>query len=136
MRFVLLMLMVLAAPSAWAQSTADSAAIRSVIGQQIEAFRKDDATTAFSFAAPNIREIFQTESLFMRMVARGYQPVYRPRDVQFGELAEVEGVPTQTVELIGPDGAAYTALYSMERQPDGSWKIAGCQIVVSQKLSS
>jgi ketosteroid isomerase-like protein len=134
MRFVLGLLMLLAVSPAWAQSAEDASSIRSVISQQIEAFQHDDGAKAFSFAAPNIQGMFGTEQNFMAMVARGYQPVYRPRDVQFGTLADVDGTPTQRVDLIGPDGMAYTALYSMEKEADGSWKIAGCQILHSDKV--
>ncbi len=132
---LVLWLLVCAGP-VWAQSAPDQVAIEAVISHQIEAFRRDDGVTAFSFAAPNIHAMFQTEANFMAMVARGYQPVYRPRDMQFGELTDVDGVPTQKVELIGPDGLAYTALYSMEKQPDGSWKIAGCEIVRSARVGA
>jgi hypothetical protein len=34
----------------------------------------------------------------------------------------------QKIVLIGPDGTAATALYEMKRQPDGSWRIAGCSL--------
>jgi ketosteroid isomerase-like protein len=134
MRVLLVLWLLVCAGQARAQSGPDQGSIQAVISHQIEAFRRDDGAAAFSFAAPNIREMFQTEANFMGMVARGYQPVYRPRDVQFGELANVDGVPTQTVELIGPDGLAYTALYSMEKEPDGSWKIAGCQILRRERV--
>jgi hypothetical protein len=30
--------------------------------------------------------------------------------------------------VIGPDGQPALALYAMERQPDGSWRIAGCTL--------
>ena len=63
------------------------------------------------------------------MVRQGYQPVYRPRQVSFGELAAVDGIPVQHVHVIGPDGTPVTALYVMERQPDGAWRINGCYLV-------
>jgi hypothetical protein len=40
------------------------------------------------------------------------------------------------VDLIGPDGEAATALYAMEQEPDGSWRIAGCMLLHSEQLSS
>ena len=100
--------------------------IRSVIDQQIDAFKRDDATGAYSFAAPSIQQIFPSAEIFMQMVRQGYQPVYRPRSFEFDELTEIDGKIVQPVRVVGPDGVPVTALYIMERQPDGSWKIGGC----------
>ena len=44
----------------------------------------------------------------------------------FGELTRIEGKLVQPVQIVGPDGIPVTALYIMERQPDGSWKIGEC----------
>src|SRR5260221_652613 len=90
-----------AAPS---PAGADQSAIRGVISDQIEAFRHDDGTAAFGFAAPNIQAMFGTVDNFMGMVRRGYPPVYRPKQVTFGALAEEDGRLVQIVHLVGPDG--------------------------------
>jgi hypothetical protein len=42
----------------------------------------------------------------------------------------------QSVELVGPDGGHYIALYRMEKQPDGSWKINGCELTESAPLDT
>ncbi len=62
----------------------------------------------------------------MQMARQGYQPAYRPRSYAFGELTRIDDKLVQPVEIVGPDGVPVTALYIMERQPDGSWKIGGC----------
>ena len=103
---------------------ADKSSFQTVISSQIEAFRADDGALAFSFAAPSIKSKFQSVETFMTMVRRGYRPVYRPRSLKFGAVTDELGVPTQTVHIVGPNGAAWTALYAMQRQPDGMWKIA------------
>ena len=69
---------------------AEKGAIRKVIEAQIGAFRADDGERAFGYASPNIRQIFRSAENFMAMVRNGYQPVYRPRSVRFGDLVEVE----------------------------------------------
>ena len=33
------------------------------------------------------------------------------------------------VFLVGPDGKSYVALYTLQRQPDGSWRINGCTLI-------
>lgn len=108
----------------------DRAAIQRVIEKQFEAFRDDDGPTAMAQASPGIRSMFGNDpDNFMSMVRKGYQPVYRPRSVTFGAVQSGGGGVTQRVDVIGPDGVPHTALYSMERQPDGLWKISGCTIV-------
>jgi ketosteroid isomerase-like protein len=129
------LLIAMLAPSlAWGQAmtpatdieAADRGAIRAVIGDQMAAFRRDDATGAFAFAAPDIQAMFGTPEHFLAMVREGYAPVYRPAEVAFGELVRIDGRLTQLVRLVGPDGGPRLALYFMERQPDGNWRISGC----------
>jgi hypothetical protein len=119
-----------------AVSPADRSEIQSVIAGQIDAFRHDDGAGAFGYAAPNIKSRFGTPENFLGMVREGYQPVYHPRSYSFGALAPQDGVLVQRVELIGPDGDAATALYAMEQEPDGTWRIAGCMLLHGQQLSS
>jgi hypothetical protein len=72
-----------------------------------------------------IREMFRDQGAFMEMVKRGYQPVYRPREFTFGELKTGQLGLTQTVRIVDEMGEAWNAIYRMEKQPDGSWKISG-----------
>jgi hypothetical protein len=104
---------------------------RSVIESQINAFLADDMAAAYSFAAPSIKRMYPDENRFFDMVKRGYQPVYRPGNFAFGRY---KGAPdgsgmVQEVLIQGPDGQDWTALYSLERQPDGSFKINGVQMI-------
>lgn len=140
MRSLVLVLALLAWPlSVSAQDSsggADAAAIRSVIERQLEAFQRDDATAAFAFAAPDIQARFGTPEAFMDMVKRAYQPVYRPRETEFRALTTGEEGPVQKVLLVGPDGRLVLALYSMEREADGSWRISGCVLVEAEERTS
>jgi len=108
---------------------ADAAAIQSVIQGQMNAFRIDDWSAAFAFAAPSIQTKFESPQVFRQMVTQAYQPVYRPRDVEFRELKASEFGPMQEVHVVGPDGLNYLAYYTMEKQADGSWRISGCYLV-------
>jgi len=107
----------------------DVQAIEQVISGQIEAFRRDDGAGAFGYASPNLQMMFDNPGRFMAMVRQGYQPVYRPRSVAFGDVLDVDGELVQEVAVIGPDGDPRLAEYTMEREPDGSWKIAGCRLL-------
>ena len=123
-----------AAPAVETLTRTDRGAIRAVIEEQLEAFRRDDAEAAFGLATPGIQHTFVTPERFMIMVRRGYRQVYRPSVVEFRELRHVEDVgPVQSVYFEGQDGDAVMALYPMERQPDGSWRINGCHLVESSE---
>ncbi len=123
---VLIVLLAAMSPAAAQTSAADKSEIVRVIGAQMGAFRRDDGNEAFSYAAPSIRAMFQTPERFMSMVQRGYRPVYRPQDVQFLDLVDTGARPLQKVQVVGPDGRPVMAVYTMELQPDGAWRIAGC----------
>ena len=127
--FVALFLSLLPARAGEAE---DRSAIRQVIEAQIAALRADDASAAYSYAAPNIQKIFPNPDIFMTMVRNGYKPVYRPQQVTFGRFkAMPDGGYGQEVFLIDSSGKPYTALYTAERQADGSWKISSCRIIES-----
>ncbi|HZA66611.1 MAG TPA: DUF4864 domain-containing protein [Geminicoccaceae bacterium] len=104
----------------------DRAAIRTTIERQLAAFQRDDGPAAFTYAAPSIKERFGTPENFMNMVRTGYEPVYRPREVEFHEVVAVQGAPAQEVLVIDRNGVAYLAYYLMQQQPGGQWLISGC----------
>jgi len=107
-------------------SDVDKAAIRQVIQSQIAAFQKDDGPTAYGYASPTIQEKFVNPDIFMEMVRTGYAAVYHPREVEFRDLKVENGRLLQEVFVVGPDGNPALAIYEMQRQPDGSWRINGC----------
>lgn len=111
-------------------------AVTRTIRAQMEAFKRDDGVEAFSYAAPAIREIFQTPDVFMQMVRGGYAPVYRPREVEFLEPRAEGGEILQPVRVTGPDGESVIALYRMQRQADGTWKIAGVVLLRTGEFAS
>jgi uncharacterized protein DUF4864 len=129
-RYAVLLLLILIALPAQAQQVApsDKAAIAGVIQDQIAAFKVDDASRAFGYASPAIQAKFGTPEEFLNMVRTGYGQVYRAAQVSFRDLVIEQGVPVQPVEIRGMDGTGVLALYFMERQPDGSWRINGVLI--------
>ncbi len=108
---------------------ADRAAIRAVIEAQLAAFARDDAEAAFAFAAPGIQAKFGDAVTFISMVRAAYNPVYRPGAIQFHNLDLSGAQPVQRVLIVDRTGAPFLALYPMQRQPDGAWRIAGCVLV-------
>jgi hypothetical protein len=107
----------------------DVANAQSVIRAQEEAFRRDDAAAAYSYAAPGIRQIFPQADIFMSMVQNAYTPVYRHRSFEFGEAQTAGGQVAQRVHIVDYNGEAWEALYTLEQQADGSLKIIGCVLL-------
>jgi hypothetical protein len=130
------LLPVLLAVPAWA-GDADIKAAQSTIDAQITAFLANDNDKAYSYAAPGIQRIFPTVDAFMGMVERAYQPVWHPKSYAFGK-AEENGATsvTQHVLVVGPDGKSYEAIYTLELQPDGVFRITGVSLRASNTLST
>ena len=139
MRRGLVLLLLLLAGPAWAQSAVtadDEAAIRNVITRQIDAFKRDDGDAAYALASPHIQQQFGDPRRFLDMVRRSYPAVHRPRSVDFAELLVGDDTVVQQVELVGPSGEAELALYSMQRDAAGQWRIDGCVLARSARTSS
>lgn len=126
--FVVPLLLGLSGPAS-AFTDADRAAVQSTIAQQLNAFLADDAAAAYSFAAPNIKQMFPTQEIFMNLVRQGYPPVYRSSSHTFRELTETGGGLEQVVDIVDASGQFWTARYSLQQQPDGSWKITSCTLL-------
>ena len=108
---------------------APNQAITAVIDTQLSAFSAGDRQRAYAQAAPTIQKMFPNAGIFMEMVARGYSPLIAPRatDVLPPETI-AEGRVRQPMALLDAKGEGWIAHYTMERQPDGTWKIAGCRL--------
>ena len=112
-------------------------AAHGTIDSQLKAFLGDDPATAYSFAAPNVQRLFPTVEAFMGMVTSGYQPVYRPKTYAFGKVQELSATSImQEVLIVGPDGKDYQAVYTLELQPDGVFRITGVSLRASNTLST
>jgi hypothetical protein len=107
----------------------DVAAAQSVIRSQVEAFGRDDAAAAYSYAAPAIRDIFPQADIFLGMVQRSYAPIYRHKSFEFGEARAADGKIVQQVHIVDAGGIPWEALYTLELEPDGSVKISGCVLL-------
>ena len=84
---------------AGALSVEDEKNIRRVVQGQLDALAKNDAATAFSFAAPNVRDAFVTAPRFLDMVQRGYPVVIRPASVAFLQVEGKSDLAFQRVQM-------------------------------------
>jgi Domain of unknown function (DUF4864) len=111
--------------------TAEWRLIQQVIGEQLIALKAGDGMKAMTYSVPGVRQQFRTPDRFLRMVREGYSALLDARSSSFLEGAVIDGMVVQPLQLVLPDNTVLVALYTMERQRDGRWQIAGCVIAPS-----
>ena len=115
--------LVACAGAARAQAERDAKAAAEPVVKQLEAFRRDDYDTAYTFASDEIRSQFDRRS-FEAMVRRGYPEI---ASSTFALVTRTELGPEDlayvTIKIRGSNGQAVEGLYELVWQ-DG-WKING-----------
>jgi hypothetical protein len=110
---------------------AEWTAIKAIIAEQLAALKAGDATKAFAYASPGIRQQFGAAANFLTMVRTAYGALIAARYTEFLEGALIDGSVIQPLRLVAPDNSVRVALYTMQKQPDGRWKISGCVLAPS-----
>jgi hypothetical protein len=108
-------------------AVAQEVPIQETIRAQIEAFKADDFARAFTYASPNIHQIFGTSDNFGKMVKDGYPMVWHPSQVDMMDLRTVGGALWQRVRVTDLKGQSYLLDYQMVQGPDG-WLINAVQM--------
>jgi len=106
----------------------DWKSIKQVIAAQRAALIAGDGEKAFGYATPAIRAQFGDADLFMAMVEVGYPALLTARYAEFLEGAVIDGLIIQPLRLVDADNVVRVALYTMEKQKTGAWRISGCRI--------
>jgi hypothetical protein len=99
-----------------------------VVQGQLNAFAKDDAIKAFSYAAPNIKRLLGSAENFLEMVRSQYEVVYRPASTIFMQPVGEGGEAMLKVQMTDEDGDDWIATYTLQRQKDKAWRITGCAV--------
>jgi Domain of unknown function (DUF4864) len=123
--FVLALLLLVPAPHAWAQTPkpAPKEASEPVM-KQLEAFRRGDFDTAYTFASSDIKQQFDRPA-FEDMVKNGYPEIARST---FASIAASTVAPNGhaylSLKIRGANGNSIEALYELVLE-NGQWKING-----------
>jgi hypothetical protein len=116
-------------------SQAQDNPIEAVINDQITAFLADDFEAAFTYASPNIRQIFGSAQRFGQMVRDGYPMVHRPAEVRMLEQRPLgEGID-QRVLIRDAAGRLHLLSYMMIETAQG-WQINGVQILQAPEVGA
>jgi hypothetical protein len=120
-----------AAAAPTAPTAVEWQAIREVIAAQRAAIIAGEADKAFGYASPGIQQQFGDAASFLAMVDAAYAALESARYVEFLEGAMIEGIVVQPLRLIDADNTVRVALYTMEKQAGGEWRISSCRIAPS-----
>ena len=126
--FVLLatLLLSLVAPACAAD---DVATAQGIIRSQVEAFGRDDAATAYSYAAPAIQNMFPQADIFLAHGPAQLCAGLSPQEFRIRRGRAMDGKIAQQVHIVDADGVPWEALYTLELEPDGNVRISGCVLL-------
>jgi hypothetical protein len=116
-------------------SSADAKAIQAVVRSQLQAFAEDDAAKAFSLATDETRSRIGSADTFMQIIKNDYDPIYRNHDPIFAPAEVIDGNTIQIVRLADRDNVVWIAIYKLERDHGGNWKIQGCELLQTTSVS-
>lgn len=128
----------LAANAAAAQEDFDINAAREislVVQSQLDAFSEDDAERAFSLATEATQNLAGTPGEFMRVIKQQFTPIYRHRAALFSKPEIIGKHALQVVQLTDHDNFVWIAIYQVEREGNGAWKVDGCQLFETKEMS-
>ena len=101
----------------------DVRAVQLVIGNQISAFKSGDHKSAYSFAAPNVKQAFPSAKVFIGMVEKGYKPLYNHSSYVFGKNTLSNGDVYQEIIISDDTRKLWQFIYTLSQQQDLSWKV-------------
>jgi hypothetical protein len=100
--------------------------VQAVVMAQLKAFSDEDADGAFAAATPEVRKSVGDPSRFLALVRGNYPMVYHPAGFAFLAPQVDKDQVLQAVALRDADDKTWIALFTLERQPDNSWRIGAC----------
>lgn len=116
-------------------SAADALAIHVAVQSQLDAFAQDDAAGAFELATADTQTRIGSPDRFLLLVKTHYNPIYRNRSALFSNPELIAGETIQVVRLTDGDNKVWLAVYRMQWEPNGAWKIDGCQLLETTSIA-
>lgn len=131
--FLVALFMVLMAGHAASQETsldmkAQAQAVREVVHLQINALADDDAEKAYSLTTSATQQLLGSPNNLLSFIKDEFAPIYRPRHAMFQETEIIGQHALQIVQLIDSSGLIWIAIYQVELETDGKWKVDGCRL--------
>jgi len=109
-------------------------AAQSVVQDQLDAFQRGDADSAFELASPELQADFDNAGSFLEIVRAKYAPFFHRRQLEFGALAISGDAAAQGLQIVDDQGEVWTVVYELARRPDGSWAVSNCFLLRSDAI--
>jgi hypothetical protein len=106
-------------------------AMQAAITKQLDAIQGDDEASAFAYNTDALQQHFETPARFMQVVREHFDALYHARAREFIAVSTMNadpGLQVQALKLTGPGGHVWVAIYEMERNPAGDWRVARCSL--------
>lgn len=124
----------LVTPQAFADEPPPAEA-RAVVAEQLGAFERDDAVSAYKLSAPQVREKFASAGDFIDTIKANYGPIYRHRSVDFGPAARQGDKIGMVVTIVAENNEVWSALFVLSKQRDGEWRTSACLLAKAPQSS-
>jgi hypothetical protein len=106
----------------------DVLAIRRLVRDQLAAFRAGDSPRAFEMCTEAIRSTFAEAGELMSTIESNYPALVAPRQLHFGDFLITPDGLAVLLFLVGEDLITREALYLVQRDEVGSWRVNGCMM--------
>lgn len=116
-------------------SQEDQLAIKAVVASQLEALAADNADAAFALATADTRSRLRNSDTFLQIIKQQFTPIYRHQRALFSAPEVIAGRMVQIVRLTDSESSVWLAIYQMQKESDGQWKIAGCRLIETTTVS-
>jgi hypothetical protein len=107
-------------------SGAEALQVQAVVMAQLKAFSEEDADAAFATATPEVRKSVGDPRRFLALVQGNFPMVVHPAGLAFLAPQMEKNQVLQAVALRDADDKTWLALFTLERQPDNTWRIGAC----------
>jgi hypothetical protein len=120
-------------PQAAAPRHVSTQMVQQVVQQQLAALAKQDASSAFALADPELRTQFGSAETFLATVKEQYPMLMQASSMLFLKPETDGTIAVQKVRISDDAGSAWSLTYLLNRQQDNQWRISGCVVTPEGK---
>ena len=102
--------------------------IRGSVREQIQAMSTRDAAGAYALLTPLIKDYYKDSNAFLNVLTTQLKPLSNAKTFAFSDIVREDTDALQSVTITDAQGREWNAQFRLQRQGDGSWGIAGCQV--------
>tara|TARA_B100001750_G_C15465274_1_gene576652 strand:- start:886 stop:1335 length:450 start_codon:yes stop_codon:yes gene_type:complete len=118
-------------------NNSDTLEIQNIIKKQIDAFTRNDYETAYSYASDEIKNMFADKKIFKNMIISSYSILINPKNVIFEKPMLLDkNMVAQKVKIIGINNLEVYAVYTVTKNTQQQWRIAGCVLIKNEEIAA